>query len=74
MIGDILQDRYGWFFRDNGDGSADDLSGPRGGTVPTADIDTPVVLVRNGAPVPTSNLMASRVAVVLSRRYEGVAR
>jgi hypothetical protein len=74
MIGDIIQDRTGWFFRDNGD-SLDSLSDVGGETPATAlkvaitDLRQPVVLVRNGQATGDGDPLATRVATVMARRY-----
>jgi hypothetical protein len=68
MRGDIAQDRWGGFFRDNGDGSYDALSeGDRALKVNT--VDRPVVLVRDGAATGDGDPLAARVAVALARQY-----
>jgi hypothetical protein len=77
MIGDIVQDQQdGWFFRDNGDGTLDDLSDPAGGCTPetspkvtTKRLRRPVVLYRNGALTGVGDPLAGRVAAMLARRY-----
>jgi hypothetical protein len=80
MRGDISQDAKGHFFRDNGDGTSDALSL----TTSTYDkasktstlsapkvtaVDSPVVLVRDGAPTGAGDKLAARIAVGLARRY-----
>lgn len=66
--GDIVQDRFGWFFRINADGTADQLSAS--GVVPTADIAAPVALVHaDGTATGSGDPLAARVAVVMARRY-----
>lgn len=80
MRGDIVQNKAGWFFRDNGDGTFDSLSqttstydpANRTNTLasPTVTVvDQPVVLVRNGAVTGEGDRLAVRVAVVMARRY-----
>jgi hypothetical protein len=72
MIGDIVQSlRNGWFYRDNGNGIADDLSGPAA-RVDMATIANPVVLVREGVATGHGDPLASRVAVIMARRYTEV--
>lgn len=74
MLGDILQDQSGWFFRDNGDGTYDSLSAD--GT-PRVDASAmrgaTTVLVRSGAATGEGDRLAARVAVTLARRYPSVA-
>lgn len=65
--GDIVQDHFGWFFRVNAGGTADQLSAS--GTVQSAAIDRPIVLVRDGAATTAGDPLATRVAVVMARRY-----
>jgi hypothetical protein len=68
--GDIVQDRFGWFFRINADDTADQLSAA--GTVTASAIKNPVVLVHaDGTPATGGDALARRVAVVMARRYEG---
>lgn len=76
MTGDIIQDQHGgWFYRDNGDGTADSLSDVGGEAPATApkvtlvDLRQPVLLVRNGRPTGDGDPVASRVATVMARRY-----
>ncbi len=76
MRGDIIQDTQGgWFYRDNGDGTADSLSDVGGATPASAtkvsltELTTPVTLVREGQPTGTGDRLAARVAVVMARRY-----
>jgi hypothetical protein len=75
MRGDIVQDQIGWFFRDNGDGTMDDLSGNAKVQKVTAEAakGQPVVLVRNGKATGSGDVLASRVAVKLAERYAPVA-
>ena len=73
MLGDMIQDRWGWHFRDNGDGSADSLSAPRGDNdpvplVPVAEIEAPVVLLRNGEPTGDGADLSTRLALFLHRK------
>jgi hypothetical protein len=75
MQGDIIQDRRdGWFYRDNGDGTLDSLSGEgdsSGATakkVARAAIRLPVVLFSGGEATQLGDPLATRVAVVLARR------
>lgn len=72
----ILQDTAnGWFYRDNGDGTFDSLSDEGGATPTTARkvtgdaIRKPVTLVQDGVPTGLGDALATRVAVVMARRY-----
>lgn len=70
MVGDILHDATGWFFRDNGDGTYDNLSADGAPRVDASALrGAPIVLVRNGTPTGDGDPLAARVAVVLARRY-----
>jgi hypothetical protein len=75
MRGDIIHDQRGWFYRDNGNHTADVLSAEGGASpttaqkLPVTSITAPVVLVRNDAPTGNGDKLAARVAVVLARRY-----
>lgn len=76
MLGDIIQDHNdGWFYRDNGDGTLDNLSALGGSGPDTAEkttldnLHTPVVLVRDGRPTGDGDDLASRIAVRMARRY-----
>lgn len=76
MLGDIIQDQLGGkFYRDNGNGSLDNLSDV-GGSSPTtarkttiAKLRQPLVLVRDGQPTGDGDPLATRVAVSMARRY-----
>jgi hypothetical protein len=67
MTGDIAQDRYGWFFHDNGDGTYDNLSGDG---EPHGDL---TVLVRDGEPTGDGDPLATRVAVMMAKRDTSAA-
>lgn len=76
MIGDIIQDQQdGWFYRDNGDGTFDDLSetnypdGQRPPRVSPSRVRVPIVLVRDGQPTGNGDRMMARVAVTMASRY-----
>lgn len=76
MRGDIIQDQNGgWFYRDNGNGTLDNLSDVGGSNPSTARkadataIRMPVVLVRDGKATGHGDTLATRVAVVMARRY-----
>ena len=67
--GDIVQDRFGWFFRIVADGNATPLS-VAGADVPARSIKSPTVLCHaDGALTGKGDSMAARVAVVMARRY-----
>jgi hypothetical protein len=76
MTGDIIQDQQdGSFYRDNGDGTYDDLSetnipdnAPPPRVAPSC-ARKPVLLVRNGTRTGLGDSLAGRVAVVMARRY-----
>lgn len=69
MTGDIIQDRYGWFYRDNGNGTADNLSAKQGGTIQTGTILQPTVLVRDDTATGNGDRLASGIALMLAKRY-----
>lgn len=70
MRGDIIQDSFGWFFRDNGDDTYDSLSA-NGTPKVSADAMSgkTVVLVRNGVATGAGDRLAARVAVGMAKRY-----
>jgi hypothetical protein len=71
MRGDIIQDQFGWFFRDNGDGTLDDLSKPsKNGTPKITFVEGPTqILIRDNKPTGAGDRLAVRVATTLARRY-----
>jgi hypothetical protein len=76
MLGDIIQDQAnGWFYRDNGDGTYDDLSEtniPDSAPPPRVNpnrVRKPILLVRDGKPTGDGDPMMTRVATVMARRY-----
>jgi hypothetical protein len=75
MIGDINQDRFGWLYRDNGDGTHDCHSDLKGNIetmtyTKVTTVDTPVLMVRNGAITYTGpGTFAAKAALAISRRY-----
>jgi hypothetical protein len=75
MIGDILQSRFGWFFRDNGDGTFASLSNPTSHidgvfTYSTVtEVEDPMVLVRDGQLTGDGDRLAARVAMTLNARF-----
>lgn len=69
QLGDIVQDQQGgWFYRDNGDGTYDNLSYV-GDKATLADLRKPLVLVSDGVATGHGDALATRVALVLARRY-----
>ena len=68
MYGGILQDRWGWFFRNNGDGTFDSF-GEADHPVKVTTIERPVVVFSNGVVTGRGDPLASRVAALLASRY-----
>lgn len=58
----ILQDKWGWFWRDEGDGNVMSLSDDQG-PVPRSTIASPVVLIQDGEPTGLGDALATRVAL-----------
>lgn len=76
MQGDITQDQWGWFYRDNGDGTHDSLSAETATPTNLVKVtrgDIPghlVVLVRHNQLTGAGDPLAARLALqVLARRY-----
>lgn len=76
MRGDIIQDKFGWYFSDKGDGTAYALSEEGGSdpstarTIATAAIEQPSrVLVRNGAITGEGGNLAARAAMICARNF-----
>lgn len=73
MRGDIIRDRRGWFFHDNGGGTLDNLSESNPDETPKKVTSVPgptVILVRDGQPTGEGDPLARRVALVLAKRYQ----
>lgn len=69
MTGDMIQDRWGSFFRNNGNGTADCFDTMPATTVPVTSIDDGRLLIRDGQPTGLGDRMAVRVADMLAKRY-----
>jgi hypothetical protein len=66
MASTILQDKHGWFWRDERDGTATSLSDPNPDLrvrYPFDVIKRPVVLVQDGQPTGFGDPLAERVAL-----------
>lgn len=78
MLGDVIQSKIGWFYRDNGDSTFDSMSelDETTGTplVTAAAIQQPAtVIVRSGVPTGDGDPHAARLAAFLvKKRYAGV--
>lgn len=73
--GDIIQSRYGWFFRILDDGTVQSLSDPISSTpfayrvIPLAEVGPYLILVRDDQPTTEGDPTARKVAQVLARRF-----
>lgn len=58
----ILQDKWGYFWRDEGDGNVASLSDDQG-TIPRTTLASPIVIVQDGQPTGNGDRLATRVAL-----------
>ena len=66
MATTILQDKWGWFWRDEGDGTATSLSDPDTALRvphPIHHVQRPVVIVQDGRPTGHGDPLAERIAL-----------